>query len=572
MGWKQFVRAANAAARRSERAALQRHRELQREHERQAKVSAREAAAAEVRRFENYLSLLVTLHADCGEPWDWEKIAATQAPRAVAPPAVGQTHEALARAALEAYRPGFFDRLFGGEKKARAALEEAVRAAALADAREYEASVAAYREAVSRWEIMVNLSSGVRRHVLQACRIALDHAGAFEELKAFKTQVTLESISASAATLRCQLEDDELVPKEELKLLASGQVSVKEMPQGRYWALYQDHVCSCALRVAREAFAVLPVPSAIVNVCADRLDPSRGHVGPMLLLSVRIARADLAGLKLDAIDPSAAVQRLVHHSGFRKNGVGAVEPLFEAPAAAVHAEPATALSAAKIAEIASAVAAARTDSAPAPARMTSAGGAASPFVQWITSHMAGKASSTLKLKTLVNELGNFRVAQRLSLKAAQDVADVLAEAGFELDPDPRAASQSPGINAWVRVVYARDAEARRAAAAEAAAGQLALAKFLWGAGYRRLYLTPTSGHPQSDASPIESVDELVHAVGQDPAQRLPVLDSLLGSGALESWLEDAQRAGHLSRLAFGIRSDRAPDKARRWCAAARRES
>jgi hypothetical protein len=38
------------------------------------------------------------------------------------------------------------------------------------------------------------------------------------------------------------------------------------MAAGKYWALYQDHVASCAIRIAREAYAVTSIERAIVNV------------------------------------------------------------------------------------------------------------------------------------------------------------------------------------------------------------------------------------------------------------------------------------------------------------------
>ncbi|MBI5161247.1 MAG: DUF4236 domain-containing protein, partial [Micrococcales bacterium] len=118
------------------------------------------------------------------------------------------------------------------------------------------------------------------------------------------------------------------VPKEELKLTAGGKVSNKDMPAGRYWALYQDHVCSCAMRMARETFAVLPVSRAIVNVRATRLDSSTGHPGSVTLLGVNFLRDVVGRLNLATIDPSDSMKNFPHRMKFKKTaGFEPVEPL-----------------------------------------------------------------------------------------------------------------------------------------------------------------------------------------------------------------------------------------------------
>src|SRR5688500_3737613 len=101
MGWKQYVRSAEAAARRSERAALRRHRELQREYQQQVKASQRQQAADEVNQFENYLAVLVSMHADCGDAWDWRSVSVTPPP---VEPTRSSDRETNARAALEGYQ------------------------------------------------------------------------------------------------------------------------------------------------------------------------------------------------------------------------------------------------------------------------------------------------------------------------------------------------------------------------------------------------------------------------------------------------------------------------------------
>src|SRR4051794_3444737 len=97
MGWKQFIRQAEAAsrryaresraeARRSERDVMRRHRELvvqRREHAKASalmeKEAARQQASDEVEEYDNYIAMLTSVHGDCGDRWDWRAVA-TMAP------------------------------------------------------------------------------------------------------------------------------------------------------------------------------------------------------------------------------------------------------------------------------------------------------------------------------------------------------------------------------------------------------------------------------------------------------------------------------------------------------------
>jgi len=101
----------------------------------------------------------------------------------------------------------------------------------------------------------------------------------------------------------------------------------KEMPKIRYWALYQDHVCGCAIRIARDGFALLPIPRVVVNVATASLDTSTGHLTPTMILAVSFLRDALGRLNIDACDPSDAMVNFDHRMKFKKtSGFEAVEP------------------------------------------------------------------------------------------------------------------------------------------------------------------------------------------------------------------------------------------------------
>ena len=80
MGYNATIRAMQAAERRQQRDAQRRLRELECQAKEQAKLSAVEQARLEVETFENRLEVLLSVHKEQGETWDWNAIAASLPP------------------------------------------------------------------------------------------------------------------------------------------------------------------------------------------------------------------------------------------------------------------------------------------------------------------------------------------------------------------------------------------------------------------------------------------------------------------------------------------------------------
>lgn len=336
MSWIKLMRSIEADARRhrkaverrrraEERDALRSFREQQRAMKAYEKAEEAERAAREASAFDAYLKLLVSVHKDCGERWDWQALSRAADP---SPPSRIARNEDEARRALDGYSPSFFEKLFGRAKKRRSELEGRVDEARRTDDREHRDRLQEHRSEVELAAIRRRIAAGILACDPNAYRAAIEHASPFEELDSYDTTVDVTDLQADVAVLRCEIKDREVVPTEELKLTATGKLSKKQMAAGKYWALYQDYVCSCAIRVAREVFAVLPVNRVITNICTTGLDPSTGHHGLTTLLTVGFGRSQLAHLNLAAIDPSDAMENFPHRMTFKKTaGLQPVEPI-----------------------------------------------------------------------------------------------------------------------------------------------------------------------------------------------------------------------------------------------------
>lgn len=110
--------------------------------------------------------------------------------------------------------------------------------------------------------------------------------------------------------------------------MKSGKLSVKQMPKGKFYELYQDHICSCVLRIARELFALLPIEMVLVNCLGNLLSSQTGYMEEKSILSVAIPRKTLEGLNFEMLDPSDSMSNFIHRMAFKRTtGFGGVESL-----------------------------------------------------------------------------------------------------------------------------------------------------------------------------------------------------------------------------------------------------
>lgn len=329
MGWKQFLKEVDRSQRRKERAALVRHRELCRERakleKQHIKLAEQEDARAAVKEFDSYLDILTSLHKDCADQLDWVQIAKSRPPTKPAP---STARGDKARAALDNYQPSFLDKILFYVKKRLKNLEADWHVAMNQDQKENDVELKKYNEEFLNWEILYKLSEGVLQKNAETFKRALQYISPYQEIEEFNTKVVIDEAEADVVALSCYLNDEELIPNEELKLTTSGKLSNKAMPTGRYWSLYQDYVCSCAIRVARETLAALPIRRVIVNIITKRFDTATGHKGNATILAAHFTREAMSKINFELIDPSDSLKNFNFRMKFKKiGGFESVEPI-----------------------------------------------------------------------------------------------------------------------------------------------------------------------------------------------------------------------------------------------------
>jgi tellurite resistance protein len=364
-----------AAARRAQREEQRRFKELQRRAKEQAKLSGMEQARLEVDTYENRLEVLLSIHKEQGEEWNWEQVLNTPSPvepprhnhheaeararlNAFPPPVVPEKtsqYETEYQARLDAYKPGLFDRLFG-----RAKDELSELAAGVALGRQYDEQ--AYQKALRKYEEQLAEQQRLEREVVAACetdeadykqrmeeylrvranwedscRLAkhvlagerrafvevLNELSPFAEISELGSSVHFTIHSPQIMECVLQVSGEQAIPCEIKSLTSAGKISTKAMPKARFHEIYQDYVCGCVLRVGREVFALLPVETVLVTALAELFDSRTGRTAEQPILSVALHQAAMAKLNFNRLDPSDAMENFLHRGDFkasRKSG------------------------------------------------------------------------------------------------------------------------------------------------------------------------------------------------------------------------------------------------------------
>lgn len=315
MGWRGTLRSIEAAQRRSQREALRRQRQLERQRKELAKMEESERAAYDVQVHENYIDTLLSVHKECASKIDWAILQFSDPPIR---PENTRFREKIAQTALDEYEPSFLDKVLRRTPTKRVRLKEAIELNRHEDNKEYQEALAAFEREYEEWSAVRELARRIQGKDVAAYMDAIRQVDPLSEISALGSSVECEAVDESLVVATIHVHGEELIPRETKTLLKSGKLSVKKTPATKYYELYQDYVCACSLRVAAELFALLPIEMVIITATADLLNTQSGHVEEQPILSVAMPRATVERLNMEMLDPSDAMGNFVHNMSFRK--------------------------------------------------------------------------------------------------------------------------------------------------------------------------------------------------------------------------------------------------------------
>lgn len=422
MSWRGTIRAIQAAERRAQRDAQRRFKELERRTTEQAKLSALDQARLEVETHENRVDVLLSIHKEQGDQWNWEQILKAPPP---AEPGRSDCHEADVEARRSAYVPGFFDKLFGKANKQAAAFEAEKQMAQARDEQEFQTAWNQYQRDLVEWEDEKKLAAAVLAGEHDAYVRVLRELSPFSELSELGSCLNFRIHSPQLLEVLVKVSGDHAIPSEIKSLTSSGKVSSKAMPKARFYEIYQDYVCGCVLRVGRETFALLPVETVIITASADLFDSRTGRTTEQPILSAVIPRGVQNNLNFNCLDPSDAMGNFLHRGDFkasRKSGAFVpITPLAPADLDSLQV-PATAVR--------------PTPSATAPSLAPSV----NPFpAKWADALRRNEIQHGF-LRLTANELAELvgkSPQDNFTLPESKALARAVEVFGYSLEPDPR---------------------------------------------------------------------------------------------------------------------------------------
>jgi hypothetical protein len=315
--FKQVARSYTSAVKAAEREQKRQAREAARLYKEQQKQQEITNAAETVKRYEEYIDVLMSIHKNCTDKIDWQQIQDDPEPPK---PVKQSTHENAARQKLDNFKPSFFDKIFGSKKKIQA-LEQKVEQAKAQDLKDFETAKETYED----WQKVQAIAKGVQVKDPQAYADALNYFEPFSDISDLGSKIQL-SFEKDFVEIGLHVNNSKVIPNYVVSQTRTGKLSQKDMPKGKFNELYQDYVCGGLLRIARETLAYLPVQMVAVHAMTEMVNTTTGHLEEVPIVSAILPPETMDKLNFETLDPSDSMQNFVHNMKFSKtNGFSQVD-------------------------------------------------------------------------------------------------------------------------------------------------------------------------------------------------------------------------------------------------------
>jgi hypothetical protein len=314
MSWKGNLRTGVAIVRRIERAEKRRASNVARQYREIQKQEAFENGQQIVEEYNNYINLISSTHKESSEKIDWHEILKESEP---SKPILENERETKAINNLSNYRPSFFAKILGTEKKTIRKLEQLVTNSKQLDIQEYEKNLKQYSDILKEWNLNQQFAKGVLSFDTESYSKVIKYLDPFSDIDDLGSGLKID-FEKEYAEITLFANGTTVIPDFILSQTATGKVSKKKMPIGKFYELYQDYICSSVLRIARECFSFLPINYVFVNVESELINTVNGQLEKQNILSVAIPVLTLEKLNFETIDPSDSMRNFIHKMKFSK--------------------------------------------------------------------------------------------------------------------------------------------------------------------------------------------------------------------------------------------------------------
>ena len=277
-----------------------------------------------VGEYNTYIQRIVSYHTKVISVWGWHQNLNTTN---IDPPVNLHYREIQATKKLESYDPNWFIRLFRLQEFLKNRLRKAKEEAIQKDNIEYEKALAKYESATKQIEINKRFVDGIKELNPEIYQEIIEARNPFPSI-GMSNGINLQLFD-SYISADCKIVNHEIViPKNTISQTQTGKLSIKDMAITKSHKLYQEYVCSCTLRVARELFGLIPVDVVYVNAIIDGHNPQNGRLEDQPILSLCITRQQHDSILFEKVNPVSCVEGLDYNMNFKRTeGLQMVERL-----------------------------------------------------------------------------------------------------------------------------------------------------------------------------------------------------------------------------------------------------
>ncbi|MBH0228828.1 DUF4236 domain-containing protein [Halobacillus yeomjeoni] len=276
------------------------YEKIQLRHEKEEKL---EQAKLQVEHHEAHLEMLVSVHEEVNDQIDWEAIQRSSPPYRYGDDGPLVTE---AKAKLQHYKPSWRDKFFKRVEVRKQVLTQDIEEAHRKDESSYE-----------EWQNSIKQAEAILHHDHSKWDGVIQTIQPFEDIEQLGSKVVLSfSHDEPNVTVNLNIQNKKAVPQKSLSLTKTGKLSQRNMAKGKYFQLYQDYVCSCVLRIARELFTILPIEETTIHVYDELKDEETTEYG--CILSTKITRNELEHTHFENIDCSDTIETFTHNMKFLK--------------------------------------------------------------------------------------------------------------------------------------------------------------------------------------------------------------------------------------------------------------
>lgn len=310
-----ILREIDKASRRYQREQERQERENKKSHKAYIKQQEIENARDTVSLYENFIISIISLHKNCSEKINWLTIKNTLPPIT---PMFKNTNELKAKEKLDLYKPSLLDKIFRLTEKRKIKLSKKIDDAKILDIKLFEQENNKYNQDLIIWKQEQSLANGILDKNNEICRECFNKLFNKAYFSDFISGITLNFYSNTIETT-IKINDMSIIPDEILSLTYTEKISRKKMPDSKRLDIYQDYVCSTALRIAREIYAILSYDNFVINVNCDILNESTGYKEEKTILSTIIESEKLDKINFTDTDASMCIKNFSFNMNFSKN-------------------------------------------------------------------------------------------------------------------------------------------------------------------------------------------------------------------------------------------------------------